>query len=200
MKTLTFLVLALLAAPAVGALQWMDAAELDRHGQPLDFAGCRGYIDNRQGVADLTNVRYKLDWTGTATGIPSYTWEDPRNPWYGASNHTWLQPLNGLWYLAGDIYYPPSREWAPNFEVWSDPEGLGPKWWIDDTVPAGLVWDRCFFVEGVTLFHSPASGQASYDGQTYTLYDDDPMPQTVPGPGALVILAIGAVFSLRRRR
>ena len=200
MRTITFLTVALLAAPAFGVTQWMDAAELDRSGQPLGFAGVRAFIDNRAGHSDLTDVLFKFNWTGQSTMLGGITWIDPRNPWFGASNANYFQVLNGLYYITGTIYYPPTREWGPYFEIWSDPEGMGPKWGIEETVPAGLVWDACMFVQGpdVRLFHSPASGQTSFDGQTYVLYDDDPMPQTVPGPGVMILLVLGAAIIRRR--
>ena len=179
----------------------MDAAELDRFGESLiGFAATRAFIDNRGGDTDLVDVRFALNWTGTATSIGGHdAWHNPENPWYGASNALMDQWVNGIRYSQGTTYYPPTHEWGPSFAMWIGEQCVS----LDPgLIPAGLAWDRCFSIEGddIQLFHSPASGQTSFDGETYVLYDDDPMPQTVPGPGAAAVLGLGAVCVIRRKR
>ena len=52
----------------------------------------------------------------------------------------------------------------------------------------------------VKLFHSPASGDLTIDGVTTTLYDWDPLPQTVPEPASLLLMSIVASYLVSRRR
>lgn len=51
----------------------------------------------------------------------------------------------------------------------------------------------------ISVFASPARGVLAADGGQTIVYDDDPMPQTVPEPAALVVLLIGAVGLLARK-
>ena len=206
MRISAFLIVTLLAAPAFAVTQWMDAAELDKYGDPLGFAASRIWIDNGDGVSDLTNVRFKLNWTGTATGLGGLTWDDPENPWYGSQNALPVQIVGGKKYMQGDVYYPPTQEWGPAFYVDPTPDNDMDPWndyELFDAVPAGVAWDRCFDIQGddVHLFQSPASGETSFNGDTYSLYDSDPMPQTIPEPGVLALLLVGCLaWNLRRRR
>ena len=52
----------------------------------------------------------------------------------------------------------------------------------------------------VKLFHSPASGDLTVDGVTTTLYDWDPLPQSIPEPATLLLLSIPAIALFRRHR
>jgi len=206
MKTLTFLLIGALAMPAFAVTQWMDAAELDGEGNPLNgFVATRAFIDNRGGTADLASVRFDLNWTGEATAAGALLWANPENPWYGASNALMRQMLGTVQYTVGTVYYPPTDEWGPYWNADPTPENdEDPEndWEVFDSVPAGLAWDACMWVEGedVHLFMSPAAGETTFNGDTYTLYDSDPMPQTVPEPGVLALLAVGLLaWNLRRR-
>jgi len=204
MKTLAFLLLAL-ASPALAVTQWIDAAELDGEGNPLDgFVATRAFIDNRDGLTDLTDMRFALNWTGTATSLDGHgAWDNPENPWYGARNALPYQVVGGVGYSQGVVYYPPTHEWGPGWNVDPTPDDdtNSDDYILLDTVPAGLAWDNCFSVEGedVHLFQSPATAETSFNGETYTLYDSDPMPQTIPEPACLAVLLAGACFLLRRK-
>jgi len=200
MKTLTFLLVALTAAPALAVTQWMDAAELDAEGDPLDgFVATRAVIDNRENLTDLVDVRFQLNWTGTATAFNGLWWSNPDNPWFGAQNALTSQWIDDVRYTQGTTYYSPTQEWGPSFAMWIGDECTSVETGL---VPAGLAWDMCFSIAGddLHLFQSPASAETSFNGETYTLYDSDPMPQTVPGPGTLALLAVGFLgWHLRRR-
>jgi len=204
MRTLVLVSILLFAAPALAVTQWMDAAELDIEGNPLDgFVATRAFIDNRDGLADIAGVRYAINFTGTPSAMGTLTWENPDNPWYGASNALIYQLVDGKRYTQGTVYYPPTMEWGPAFAVDPTPENdddVENNYWINDTVPAGVAWDRCFDIQGadVRLFASPASAETVLDGQAFTLFDYDRLPQTVPGPAPLVILAAGLAFIRRR--
>ncbi|HUX00977.1 MAG TPA: hypothetical protein VMY35_08345, partial [Phycisphaerae bacterium] len=99
--------------------------------------------------------------------------------------------------------YPPTHEWGPAWHVDPTPDDdtNADDYILLDMVPAGLAWDNCFSVEGedVHLFQSPATAETSFNGETYTLYDSDPMPQTIPEPACLAVLLAGACFLLRRK-
>lgn len=197
---------AVLAAPASGAVV-MDAAELDRFGAPLETAAVRPIVDNSAGLTDMTDVRFRIDYTGVLGGIFHYGWSDPANPWLGAPGGADAILHDGKLYRQGNVFYPPTREWAPYFSVDPTPKDAE-DWWNDyelfDTVPAGIRWDLCvkllpFGDSEIHVFSSPARGVLAADGGQTIVYDDDPTPQTVPEPAALVVLLIGAVGLLARK-
>lgn len=200
------ILVALLAAPASGAVV-MDAAELDRFGAPLETAAVRPIVDNSAGATDMTDVRFRIDYTGVLGGILHYSWGAVENPWYGAPGGADAILHDGKLYRQGSVFYPPTGEWAPHFSV--DPTPKDPEdWWNDyelfDTVPAGIRWDLCVKLLGldgspIEVFASPARGVLAADGGEAIVYDDDPMPQTVPEPAALVVLIVGAAAMLRMK-
>lgn len=197
---------AVLAAPASGALI-MDAAELDRFGAPLETAAVRPIVDNSAGVADMTDVRFRIDYTGVLGGIFNYGWEDADNPWLGAPGGADAVLHDGKLYRQGNAFYPQTGEWGPYFSVDPTPKDAA-DWWNDyelfDTVPAGIRWDLCvkllpFGDSEIHVFSSPARGVLAAGGGETIVYDDDPMPQTVPEPAAVILLVVGVAAMLRTK-
>lgn len=205
---ITLLMACYLALNAAAATMQMDAAQEDRYGAAFSgFAAVRPTIDNRQGKADLTSVRFKLEiHSGTLGGIGGWTWDNSDNPWYGARSAADFTP-GGAKYMQGIVYYPQSQEWAPYFFV--DPTPGNPNDWendyeIFDSVPIGIRWDHCVKIIGwlgddIELF-SIAEGTLSSTQVTETLYDTDPGPQTVPEPAILSILLVAGVGLVPQRR
>ncbi len=192
-------IFAILLFPSLVSAAVLDAAELDRYGDPLEYQGSsmvawRATIDNTGNVEDITGVRFKMNFTGTVNAMPNVWWTEPINPWFGASNARWEFTVGPITWQAGRVYYPPTMEWGPAFLNMSTSEV------VHDTVPAGCSWDAVMAFAGpdVKLFQSPASGDLTVDGVTTTLYDDDPLPQSIPEPFSLVILL--SVLLLKRHR
>lgn len=193
---------------AAAATMQMDAAQENRYGATFSgFAAVRPIIDNRQGKANLTNVRFKIEiHSGTLGGIGGWTWDNTDNPWYGARSAVDFTP-GGAKYTQGIVYYPQSQKWAPYFSV--DPTPGNPDdrendYEIFDAVPVGIRWDHCVKISGwlgedIELF-STAEGSLSSTQVTETLYDTDPGPQTAPEPAILSILLVVGVSFLRQRR
>lgn len=193
-------ILAILLFPSLVSAAVLDAAEYDIDSNPLTYQGSpmvawRATIDNTQGATDLVNVRFTMNYTGTINGVFDLWWDNPANPWLGASNAQWEFLIDGDLWIAGVIYYPPTHEWGPTFR----PEGGMPDTVRKDVVPAGCSWDAVMAISGpdVKLFASPASGDLTIDGVTTTLYDWDPLPQTIPEPFSAVVL-LGVLFLKRR--
>ena len=107
-----------LPSVAGGADLWMDAAEMDRYAVPFDgFAAVRAVVDNRLGATDLTNVRFKIEiHSGTFGSSQGWMWDDPSNPWFGVRTQAAFL-ADGSSYTQGDVYYPPTQEWAPAFQI-----------------------------------------------------------------------------------
>ena len=201
MKTIFAVVL--LASVASGATQMLDAAEFDIGANALTYEGSpmvawRITIDNTKGLTDLTDVWFKMNYTGSPNAMPKMSFHIPASPWYGASNVRTEFLIDGVVWGAATVYSPQTQEWGPGFI----PEGALPDpshWGI---VPAGCSWDAVMAISGpdVKLFHSPASGDVTIDGVVTTLYDDDPLPQTVPEPSVLFLMSASAYGLLSRRR
>lgn len=209
MRTATILFVLLLSAPVLGEVV-MDAAELDRFGEPLESAYVRLIVDNSVGTSAMTGVRFRINYAGEFIGISYCPWSDPANPWFGAPGGADTVLRDGTLYCQGRVFYPPTKEWGPCFSVDPTPDDPPDPLYPDDyvlldTVPAGLRWDVCVKLLGtdgsaISVFASPARGVLAADGGETVVYDDDPMPQTVPGPTGLILLALGGLCVLRRRR
>lgn len=202
MKTQLTLLVILLVAGTIHADVVMDAAELDRFGAKLEHVSCRLIVDNSKGLTPMTDVRFKINYTGQMAGTQGYLWSDPANPWYGAkgAQDEWL--VGGKKYSQGTVFYPPTKLWGPYFRVDPTPENpddMENDYGIFDTVPAGICWDRPFKFfswpgSEIKLFHSPAEGVLTADGSDTTLYDSDRTPQTVPEPATMLLLAAGGMI------
>ena len=213
------LLIALCAAPAA-ADAIMDAAELDRFGVELGDASVRPIVDNSLSATAMTDVRFRIEFTGLLAGIVPYSWADPANPWCGAPGGVTSFVLDKVQYTQGFIFFPPTLEWGPHFgceylpghpNYVPPPHGTDPDDWtanhfeLSETVPAGARWDVCVKLiaepgSEIRLFSSPAEGVLAADGGETTLYDEDRRPQTVPEPGAVVLLAPGLAGLLLRGR
>jgi hypothetical protein len=194
---------ALFLLSSTAAAATLDAAELDIHGNPLIYDGTpfvawRCTVDNREGVTDLVDVRFKMNWTGDAVPISDMWWDNPANPWYGAPNVDLDFFIDGVWWHSGVVWWIATQEISPVFT----PEGALPDPSTWGVVPVGCSWDAIKGMKGedVALFQSPASGDLSIDGVVTTLYDYDPLPQTIPEPATLLLLSAGGLAALRRRQ
>ncbi len=181
----------------------LDAASMDANGVPFDptVAAVRSTV--RAKDTALTNVRFKVQiHSGTLGDMQLWRWSDSNNPWFGAAEDTFVTMDGGTEYRQGWVLYPPTQEWGPHFTVDPTPGVPGGEYEIFDTVPAGFTWDICLKLTGwdgspIDLF-STAEGQMSSDQGTYLAFDSDPMPQTVPEPVSLAVLAIGSLYLFKR--
>lgn len=198
------------ATAAQGADVIMDAADYNKDGNRFNgFAAVRPIVDNSRGVTDMTGVRFKIEiHSGTLGGIGGWDYSSPDNPWYGAKDGKDVQIVDGKKYTQGIVYYPPTHDWAPYFDV--DPTPDDPDDWelnnyeLFDTVPAGVRWDRCVKIIGwaggdIELF-SVAEGQLTADGANTTYFDTDSGPQTIPEPATLGLLVMGGLAVFCRKR
>jgi len=122
----------------------------------------------------------------------------------------WLShPLASVWAAMADERVTPDQ-WsilndlvtpvAMDIDVWHEEHSTVE---LRDTVPAGFAWDICIKIIGldggqIELF-STAEGQAASDQGAWSVYDDDPTPQTIPEPGAISLIALGGAAIVLRK-
>jgi len=200
-------IVCLLASAASAATVEMDAANQDRNGISFDgYKAVRPIIDNSASATALTNVRFKIEiHSGTLGGIGGWAWTNTENPWYGAAAEKRIRG-DGAAYTQGIVFYPPTQQWAPYFDVDPTPgaPNSGDEYELFDTVPAGMVWDVAVKLIGwlggdIEIF-STAEGDLTSTELTTTLYDSDPTPQTIPEPATVVLTLLGAVCLMKRRK
>jgi len=193
----------------------MDAADMDKEGNVLEFPAVRLVVDNSGGATPLTEVRFTvtphstIGWSFNPIRTEdSLAWDSPENPWA-----TMNEPPNEVIvgtsrYSLGILIYQ-DNEYNRNLGIANTIEpfiveyylpghpNYNPEWSPGDNsqllgniIPAKVTFDVAYQITsmyGRPELFSTAEGSLKVDGVTVSLSDGDPLPQLAMVPEAMTM-------------